>query len=69
MVFFLPTQYTFSTSIFLILLVDLCSVLVLGQIITFILHSRTMPVSEFVTSLRMGHFNEYHLFNKAADVL
>ena len=28
-----------------------------------------MPVSEFVTSLRMGHFNEYHLFNKAADVL
>ena len=34
----------------------------------FILRSRTMPVSESATRLRIGHLNVYHLFNKAPDV-
>ena len=34
----------------------------------FIFRSRTMPVSESATGLRIGHFNVYHLFHKAADV-
>ena len=34
----------------------------------FIFRSRTMPVSESATGLRIGHFNVYHSFNKVADV-
>ena len=34
----------------------------------FTLRSRTMLVSESATSLRIGHLNVYHLFNKVADV-
>ena len=34
----------------------------------FTLRSRTMLVSESATSLRIGHLNVYHLFNKVRNV-